>query len=183
MTDLAMHMMDIAQNSLRADARNVGIDIEESSGDHTLTLRVTDDGKGMSRKTVEKLVDPFFTTRNTRRVGLGIPFLKMTCEQTGGGLKITSTEGEGTIIEAIYRTDNIDCLPMGDVPGYLSLLLKANPEVTFRFSYRVDESEFVLDTDELREQGIELEAAGMLAAVKEYIRENMNAIDRIVNNG
>ena len=93
MTDLAMHMMDIAQNSIRAGARTIGIDIEERSGDCTLTLRVTDDGKGMSRETVEKLVDPFFTTRDTRRVGLGIPFLKMTCEQAGGGLQIISKEG------------------------------------------------------------------------------------------
>jgi signal transduction histidine kinase len=181
MTDLAMHMMDIVQNSIRAEARTIGIDIEKRSGDCTLTLRVTDDGKGMSRKTVEKLVDPFFTTRDTRRVGLGIPFLKMTCEQAGGGLQIISKEGEGTTIEAMYRTDNIDCLPMGDVPGYLSLLLKANPEIVFRFSYRVDEAEFVLDTEELRELGIEWEAAGMLAAVKEYIRENMNVIDHTVN--
>ncbi|MDI9606318.1 MAG: ATP-binding protein [Bacteroidota bacterium] len=181
MTDLAMHMMDIAQNSLRADARNVGIDIEERSDDRTLTLRVTDDGKGMSRETVEKLVDPFFTTRDTRRVGLGIPFLKMTCEQAGGGLQITSTEGEGTTIEATYRTDNIDCLPMGDVPGYLSLLLKANPKIAFRFSYRVDDTEFVLDTEELKEMGIEWEDAGMLTAIKEYIRENMNAVGRAMN--
>ena len=181
MTDLAMHMMDIAQNALRADARNVGIDIEERSDDRTLTLRVTDDGKGMSRETVEKLVDPFFTTRDTRRVGLGIPFLKMTCEQAGGGLQIISTEGEGTTIEAIYRTDNIDCLPMGDVPGYLSLLLKANPEVAFRFTYRVDNTEFILDTEELREQGIDWADAGMLAAIKEYIGENMNAINSTVN--
>lgn len=181
MTDLAMHMMDIVQNSLRANARNVGIDIEERSGDCTLTLRVTDDGKGMSRETVEKLVDPFFTTRDTRRVGLGIPFLKMTCEQAGGGLEIISIEGEGTTIEAMYRTDNIDCLPMGDVPGYLSLLLKANPDIAFRFTYRVDEAEFVLDTEELRKQGIEWESAGMLAVIKEYIRENMNEVGRVIH--
>ncbi|MGI6574006.1 MAG: ATP-binding protein [Fermentimonas sp.] len=181
MTDLAMHMMDIAQNSIRAEARSIGIDIEERSGNCTLMLRVTDDGKGMSHETVEKLVDPFFTTRDTRRVGLGIPFLKMTCEQAGGGLQIISKEGEGTTIEATYRTDNIDCLPMGDVPGYLSLLLKANPKVAFRFSYRVDEAEFILDTEELREQGIEWEAAGMLAVIKEYIRENMNEVGRVMN--
>lgn len=181
MTDLAMHMMDIAQNSLRAGAQNVGIDIEARSDDRTFTFRVTDDGKGMSRETVERLVDPFFTTRDTRRVGLGIPFLKMTCEQAGGGLRIISEEGEGTTIEATYRTDNIDCLPMGDVPGYLSLLLKANPKVAFRFSYRVDETEFVLDTEELRKQGIEWESAGMLAVIKEYIRENMSAVGRVMN--
>lgn len=174
-----MHMMDIVQNSLRAGAQSIGIGIEEKSNDRTLMLRVTDDGMGMSREGLERLDDPFFTTRNTRRVGLGIPFLKMTSEQAGGGLSISSEVGKGTCIEAVYRTDNPDCLPLGDVAGYLALLLKANPEVAFRFTYRNDGTEFVMDTEELEAQGIDRDDAGMLSAIKEYVQENIN--DNITN--
>lgn len=176
MIDLAMHMMDIVQNSLRAGAGIIDIDLIENSGNHTLLFRVKDDGTGMNRETVDKIADPFFTTRTTRKVGLGIPFLKMTCEQTGGGLSVFSEEGKGSIIEAIYKTDHLDCLPLGDMAGYLALLLRANPKVRFRFSCKVDEEEFVLDSDALKEQGIELGYPHMLGAVKEYIRENLREI-------
>lgn len=176
MIDLAMHMMDIVQNSLRAGAGKVDIDLVENSSDHRLLFRVKDDGDGMNRETVEKLADPFFTTRTTRKVGLGIPFLKMTCEQTGGTLKVFSEEGRGSVVEAVYRTDHPDCLPLGDMAGYLALLLNANPDVRFRFTCRIDEAEFILDSDELKGQGIELQHPQMLAAVKEYIRENLREI-------
>lgn len=176
MIDLAMHMMDIVQNSLRAGARQVEIELTESSGDHTLLFRVKDDGSGMDEETLRKLADPFFTTRTTRKVGLGIPFLKMTCEQAGGRLKLSSQEGLGSVVEAVYRTDHPDCLPLGDMAGYLTLLLRANPETRFRFVCRIDEAQFQLDSDELKEQGIELQHPQMLAAVKEYIRENMAEI-------
>lgn len=176
MIDLAMHMMDIVQNSLRADAGMIEIDLIENCGDHTLLFRVKDDGNGMDRDAVAKLEDPFFTTRTTRKVGLGIPFLKMTCEQTGGCLRVFSEEGRGCVAEAVFRTNHPDCLPLGDMPGYLALLLRANPEVRFRFTCRIEEAEFILDSDELKKQGIELEYPQMLGAVREYIRENLREI-------
>ncbi|MDR0422151.1 MAG: ATP-binding protein [Proteiniphilum sp.] len=178
MIDLAMHMMDIAQNSLRAGAKQIDIDLTESSRDHTLLFRVSDNGSGMSRETVEKLADPFFTTRTTRKAGLGIPFLKMTCEQADGRLTVSSEEGRGTVVEALYRTDHPDCLPPGDMAGYLVLLLRANPEVRFRFASRIDDAEFVLDSDELKEQGINLLHPQMPDAVRGYIRENLKEIGR-----
>lgn len=176
MIDLAMHLMDIAQNSLRAGAVNVGIDLLVDSGTHTLLLRIKDDGDGMDSATLEKLADPFFTTRTTRKVGLGVPFLKMTCEQTGGRLEVSSEKGKGSTVEAVYRTDHPDCLPLGDLAGYLSLLLRANPEIHFRFCYRIDEAEFTLDSDELKAQEIDLKYPQMLEAVREYIRENLKEI-------
>ena len=176
MIDLAMHMMDIVQNSLRAGAGKIDIDLIENSGDHTLLFRVKDDGSGMDGETVKKLDDPFFTTRTTRKVGLGVPFLKMTCEQTGGTLKVFSEEGVGSVVEAVYRTDHPDCLPLGDMGGYLALLLRANPQVRIRFICRIDEAGFLLDSDELKEQGIELQYSQMLGAVREYIRENLKEI-------
>ncbi|MFA5554930.1 MAG: ATP-binding protein [Phycisphaerae bacterium] len=178
MIDLAMHMMDIVQNSIRAGAKKIGIDFIENNDEATLLFRVTDDGSGMNEESLEKLHDPFYTTRTTRRVGLGVPFLKMTCEQTGGYLKVQSEEGKGTFIEAAFRTDNPDCLPLGDIAGYLTLLLRANADIHFRFTYNLDELDFTLDSEELNEQGIELQHAEMLSMVKQFIRENLQLLYR-----
>ncbi len=178
MTDLAMHMMDIVQNAIRAGAETIGITFIERSKKNTLLFRVTDDGSGMNEESLEQLDDPFFTTRTTRRIGLGVPFLQMTCEQTGGSLKVLSAEGRGTTIEAVYRTDHPDCLPLGDIAGYLTLLLKANPAICFRFVYQLDASEFTLDSDVLKAEGIELQQAAMLSLVKQYIREHLHALHK-----
>ncbi|MDO5664909.1 MAG: ATP-binding protein [Bacteroidia bacterium] len=177
MVDLAMHMMDIVQNSIRANATKIEIDFLEHNSNATLTFLVKDNGSGMTAETIEKLEDPFFTSRTTRRVGLGVPFLKMSSEQTGGFLKIQSEPSIGTTIEAVYKTDNPDCLPLGDLGGYLVLLLIANPKIHFSFRYRIDENEFLLDTKELAEQGItELSNSEMASAVKEYINENLKEL-------
>ena len=122
-----MHMMDVAQNSIRAGATNIEIEFVEDSDSKSLIFSVKDDGCGMERKVVEKLSDPFFTSRTTRRVGLGIPFLKMTSEQAGGSLDIKSEVGIGTEIKAVYKTDSPDCIPLGDLAGYMVLILIANP--------------------------------------------------------
>lgn len=172
-----MHMMDIVQNSIRANATRIEIDFLENNLENRLVFSVKDNGEGMTPETVAKLENPFFTTRTTRRVGLGVPFLKMSSEQTGGSLKIKSKLGVGTTIEAVYKTDNPDCLPLGDLGGYLVLLLIANPEIHFSFRYRIDENEFLLDTQELKEQGItELSNNEMASAVKEYINENLKEL-------
>jgi len=176
MTDMAMHMMDIVQNAIRAGAKRIGIDFIESNETRTLLFRVTDDGSGMNEERLGKLHEPFFTTRTTRRVGLGVPFLKMTCEQTSGFMKVLSEEERGTLIEALYRTDHPDCLPLGDIAGYITLLLKANPAICFRLTYKLDELEFTLDSEELDEQGIELQQAELLSVVKQYIRDNLEVL-------
>ena len=177
MVDLAMHMMDIVQNAVRANATKIDIGFLEYSRDATLTFSVNDNGSGMTPETVEKLEDPFFTTRTTRRVGLGVPFLKMSSEQTGGFLKVASSPGVGTTIEAVYRTDNPDCLPLGDLAGYLVLLLIANPGIRFSFRYKLDENDFSIDTGEWTEQGVtEFSKNEMAPAVKEYIQENLKEL-------
>lgn len=176
MVDMAMHMMDVVQNSIRAQSKEIEIGFFEDSSNHTLTFRVEDDGCGMSREAVQKLADPFFTTRTTRRAGLGIPLLKMTCEQAGGALSVLSEAGGGTVVEAVYRTDHPDCLPLGDIAGYLALLLKANPGIRIRFAYRMDKALFTIDSHELQKEGVDVLCPGMMSAVKEYIRQNLNEL-------
>ncbi len=170
-------MMDIAQNSIRAGAKNIELKIIENNEEFTLTFSVKDDGTGMDEKTAAKLADPFFTSRTTRKVGLGVPFLKMTSEQTGGSLDIYSEKGVGTEIKAVYKTNHPDCIPLGDLAGYLILLLIANPGINFAFTYEMDEEKFEMSTRELKENGIEeLSNAEMSAAVKEYINENLKEL-------
>lgn len=176
MIDLAMHLMDIAQNSVRAKAQNVEITFEEATDGELLVFSVKDDGCGMNDEQVKKLSDPFFTTCTTRKVGLGIPFLKMTAEQTGGSLNIASQEGEGTTIEAKYHTNHPDCLPLGDLAGYVTLLIRANPDIRILFAYRLGDEEFVLDSKELAEQGIDIQLPEMTSAIKEFVTENLKEI-------
>ncbi len=178
MVTLGMHMIDIVQNAILAQAGQITITLEERVADALLLFRVEDDGSGMDHRSLERLTDPFFTTRTTRRMGLGIPFLKMTCEQTGGSLRVTSAEGKGTTVEALFRTDTPDCLPLGDLEGSLLLLVMANPAIRFRFNYLVGKEAFLFDTDALREQGIDLQHPQMLIPVKSYIRENLELLWR-----
>lgn len=173
MVDIAMHIMDIAQNSIRAEATNIDISIQEDTVDSTIQLSIKDNGKGMNSESLSRAKDPFYTTRTTRRIGLGIPLLKMTCEQTGGQFEIQSDVNAGTIVEAVFKTDHPDCLPMGDIAGYLVLLLRSNPEISFRFSYKSDNKEFCLDTAELHDLGIDIQDVNMKDYIKEYLNENL----------
>jgi len=183
MVDLAMHMMDIVQNAIRANATRIDIGFIEESRKGTLTFTVSDNGSGMVPETVERVEDPFFTTRTTRRIGLGIPLLKMTSEQSGGSLRVVSLPGAGTVVEAVFRTDNPDCLPLGDLAGYLVLLLVANPDIHFSFSYRLDRDHFLIDTEEWVKQGFtDFSKKEMAPAVTEFIAENLKTVYRKRNS-
>ena len=100
MKDLASHIMDIVQNSVRANAQNIEITIEEHLSGDLLKITVKDDGDGMDEETLKRVRDPFFTSRTVRKVGLGIPLFQQNAERTGGSLSITSQQGKGTIVEA-----------------------------------------------------------------------------------
>jgi len=178
MVDLSMHLMDIVQNSIRANAKTIDILFEEKTKDHTLTFVVNDDGIGINKEMLKKMDDPFFTTRATRKVGLGVPLLKMTCEQTGGSLEVKSEPKMGAWVKAVYRTDHPDCLPLGDIAGTLALLLKTNPEIRFRVLYRLDDDEFRFDSDELKQLGIDLDTAEMFFALKEFFTANFEELFR-----
>jgi len=174
-----MHMMDIAQNSIRANAKHIDISFIENQSDNELVFCVQDDGDGMSDEMIAKITDAFFTTRTTRKVGLGVPFLKMTAEQTGGSFFIESELGKGTKIKAKYKTNHIDCLPLGDIPGYLILLFIANPELQISFHYKLDNDIFSVSTLELVDEGVtDLQNATISSAVKQYVKENLDELLR-----
>ncbi len=154
MDDLSLYVLDITMNSVRAGAENIDISLTEE-GDW-LTFSVTDDGCGMSREQVERLSDPFFTTRKTRKVGLGIPFLKMLAEMTGGGVEIQSTpeaespEAHGTVIKATFGINHIDFIPLGDMVETVKTLIQGSPLINFTYTHTMPDREVRLSCAELR---------------------------------
>jgi anti-sigma regulatory factor (Ser/Thr protein kinase) len=151
MRELSLNVMDVVQNSLSAGAALTEILVEENRADCALTITIKDNGRGMTAEQVEKVTDPFYTTRTTRKVGLGVPFFKMSSEMTGGSFSITSQPGVGTEVIARYRTDHIDMTPLGDMKETILLLVIGNPEVDFLYRHTLDGESFALDTRELRE--------------------------------
>ncbi len=156
MKELSLNILDIAQNSVSAGAKNIRISLEED-GAGILTLTITDDGKGMSPEMVQSVTDPFCTTRTTRKVGMGIPLLKLASEQAGGSLSIHSVEKTadpqncGTVLSATFDTNSIDCTPLGDVVDTVVVLIQGHPEIDYFYLHSAPGTDPVtLDTKELR---------------------------------
>ncbi|MBE5794117.1 MAG: sensor histidine kinase, partial [Clostridiales bacterium] len=140
MRDLSMHVLDIAQNSIKAGATLVTISFDKDEN-NMLTFTVKDDGCGMSEEFLKKVTDPFTTTRTTRKVGLGIPMLKQSAEMSDGAFSIQSTVNVGTTISATFHLGHIDCIPMGEICDTLLTLVTLNPEKPeFVFEARAGEA-------------------------------------------
>ena len=154
MKELSLNILDVAENSVKAGATLTQILLTEEDG--VLTLEIVDDGCGMSEDIVRSVIDPFYTTRTTRKVGMGIPLLKLACEQTGGELGIVSDtveenpEGHGTHVTATFHTDHIDFTPLGDVSSSILTLIQGHPDTDFLFRHVKDGRSVELDTRELR---------------------------------
>jgi len=152
MKELSLHILDVAKNSVKANAKNVLISITEENDWRTLIIK--DDGCGMTPDFVAKVTDPFTTTRTTRRVGLGLPLLKLAAEQAEGTLEITSSVGEedhGTTVTATFRISHLDTVPVGDMGGTISTLVQGSPDIDFEFVWKTEEFEKELSTKEMRE--------------------------------
>ncbi|MEA4893009.1 MAG: ATP-binding protein [Peptococcaceae bacterium] len=155
MRELSLHILDIVHNSLAAGASLVQITILEAPDDNLFRFSVEDNGQGMEAETVAKVTDPFYTTRTTRSVGLGLPMLKTRAESCGGGLEILSRPGQGTRVTATYQYNHIDRQPLGDISGTMLSLILAGRNVDFSYSHQVRKNgevkEFAFNTKEMRE--------------------------------
>jgi hypothetical protein len=138
MEDLSLHILDVVENSITAGAREVRILIDEDNAESQLSLEITDDGKGMDEEMRSKVLDPFFTTRTTRRVGLGLPLLAQAARQSGGGLELSSAPGRGTTVRVVFQIGHPDLKPLGDVASTLGAILAGRPELELQFVYRRD---------------------------------------------
>ena len=175
MKELSLNILDITENSVKAGATLTEIRITET--DSVLELTITDNGCGMSDETVKSVINPFYTTRTTRKVGLGIPLLKLAAEQTGGKIEIESQTEEcsnshGTRVMALFHKNHIDFTPLGDVISTVTTLIQGHPDRDFLFIHSVNGNEIRLDTRELREVLEEVPLNSF--EVIEWIKENLN---------
>lgn len=178
MNDLSLHIIDIIQNSLSAGAKRIGLAIKEDSANDRLTISIEDNGKGMAPEVAARLGDPFYTTRTTRKVGMGIPLFKQSAMQSGGNLSVESEPGKGTTVTAWFELGNIDRPPLGDVANSFVLMVSANPQIHFTLSYVVNENEYTFDSVEVAEVlgDIELSDVRVIRMLEEMVRENINEL-------
>ncbi len=178
--DLSAHVLDIAENSVRAGGTDVVVEITEDKIKDKLIFSVEDNGKGMTEEFVEKVTDPFVTTRTTRRVGMGLPFLKQSAELCGGGLEIKSKVGVGTKTVAIFKYSNVDRPPLGDMPATIMTLIMGSPEIHWIYRHRTNKGEFVLDTNEIIEaldgDTEMLRSADVGLWLRDHIKEGLDEI-------
>ncbi|NLN42589.1 MAG: sensor histidine kinase [Clostridiales bacterium] len=179
MQDLSLHLLDLVQNSIAAEANLIEISIEEDEKKDWLSIVVDDNGKGMDEETIEKAVDPFYTTRTTRKVGLGLPLFRATAQRCGGDLRIQSIVGRGTRIQIELQLKHIDRPPFGRMEDTIVSLILCNAEIDFVYSHKTNYGEFILDTREVRKiiGELPINNTEVIAWIQSYIREGLNEIN------
>jgi hypothetical protein len=178
MKDLALHILDILQNSVTAGATRIMLEINEFPEKDIYSVKFTDNGKGMDAIMIKQVTDPFFTTRITRKVGLGIPLLNQNAERTGGNLMILSTPGTGTEVEARFGYSHIDRLPTGDIAGTMALTVSSYPAIDFIYIHKTPEGTYIFNTKEIKEtlEDVPISNPQVIAFMKDLIRENLEVI-------
>ncbi len=181
MKEISLNILDITQNSIKAEALHIEIVILET--EETLTFSVKDDGKGMKPDFLKNVTDPFTTTRTTRKVGLGIPLLKMEAEMTGGSFSISSKhrdehEDHGTLVTAVFRKDSIDYVPLGDIISTVETLVQGIGNENFYFRHEMPKGTVELNTAEMREMlgDVPLNSPDVVLWVREYLQEAYNEV-------
>jgi len=180
--ELSLHILDIAENGLDAGATFIGIFISEAREEDLLSIAIEDNGRGISSKRLEKVLDPFFTTRQTRRVGLGLSLFRETSRRCGGSFTLTSREGRGTQVKATFGLSHIDLPPMGDIAGCISTILMGHPRVDLLYDHEVDGESFRFDTREIKEglEEVPINNPRVLMHLIEMIRQSEAALRNIV---
>lgn len=177
MKELSLNILDIAMNSVRAGAENIDIEINEN--DETLVFSVRDNGRGMSGELLKNVTDPFFTTRTTRNVGMGIPLLKLAAMQTGGDVELSSVSEDddrvnhGTVLKAFFYKNTVDYTPMGDIVSTVVTLIQGSPGIHWTFKHEINGGCVSLDTNELKGVigDVPLDTPEVLVWIKEYLDE------------
>ena len=172
MKDLSLHVLDVARNSVSAGAKSLQLELIEADGMRTITL--TDDGGGMPSGLLAAVTDPFTTTRTTRKVGLGLPLLRLAAEQTGGSLSVESRQGQGTKVTAVFDAAHIDCPPLGDMAGAVALIVQGAPHMEVRYVRTGQSGTVLFDTREMRSvlgPDVSLGEPEIIAWIQDYLNE------------
>lgn len=178
MKDLALHILDIIENSTNAGASKVMIAIVQDKRKDVIRFSIQDNGSGMDAEILQQLRNPFYTTRITRKVGLGIPLLIQNSEQTGGNVKIESQPGKGTTIVATFISGHIDCPPIGDIADVLINLIISFPEVLFEFILEMENNNFAINSEMIKEvfgKNIAMQPE-VIQQLKFFIRSNIHEV-------
>lgn len=182
MKELSLNILDITENSVKAGASLTSIIIDETADQ--LKITITDDGCGMSEEVLKGVEDPFYTTRTTRKVGLGIPLLKMAAEMTSGSFKISSKSKEhfpnahGTVVTATFNKNHLDFTPLGDVTATITTLIQGHPDTDFLFIHNFDGKQVELDTRQMRDmlEGIPLNSYEVIKWAEDYLNEQYGSL-------
>lgn len=179
MTELSLNVLDIANNSIRAKSTQIQIEIHIHTKEDTLTIIITDNGCGMTNDQLDKVTDPFYTTRTTRSVGLGIPFFRQGALSTGGSFHMESIPGKGTVVTAVFGLSHIDRMPLGDMNSTIYTLIISNTQIDFLYLYEINGRQFTLDTRQFREVlgDVPLNAPEVMEYIKDFLFENQNEVD------
>ncbi|GAB6088075.1 ATP-binding protein [Alkaliphilus crotonatoxidans] len=178
MKELSLHILDIAENGIRAKATQIKITIVENLKTDRLHITIEDNGYGMEEDFLDKVLDPFTTTRTTRRVGLGLPFFKRAAEECNGQMRISSNPGQGTIVEATFQHSHIDRVPLGNMAETLTTLILANDSIDYIYEHFYNENKFFFSTIEIKKrlQDISISEVEVVLWIKEYIEEGLKEL-------
>jgi len=181
--EIALHLLDIAENSVTAGAKNIEITVEENLQNDRLKAAVRDDGQGMDKELLAQVSDPFVTSRTTRKVGLGIPLLKAAAEACEGSMCITSALGQETRVEVSFQRSHIDRMPLGDIAGTMLTLVIAYPETHWVFDYRGHGTEFLFDDEPIKREleGVSLTEPSILAFIRAYLEDGVASVEQATN--
>lgn len=176
MKELSLNILDIAMNSVKAGATVITLRLDEDP--EMLSITIADDGCGMDAQTVAKLSNPFYTTRTTRRVGLGIPFYLLAAQQTGGDVTIRSVPqpdpNHGTEVKAVFYKQHIDFTPLGDIISTVTTLIHGNPHIDLEFCHTIDGTPITLSTREVKAllgEEIPINSLEILDWIRDYLSE------------
>ena len=152
MEDLSLHILDVVENSIEANASKIEIKIIEKKNKDLLIIEIKDNGRGMNKETINKVLDPFYTTRTTRKVGLGLSLLAQAAKESNGDFEINSKPGVGTEVKASFQYSHIDCKPIGDMNDTLVTLIISHPEINFIYKYQNEEGNYILDSNKIKKE-------------------------------
>ena len=184
MKELSLNILDITENSTKAKAELVEIEITESN--EQLTIRITDNGTGMKEETLLSVANPFYTSRTTRKVGMGIPLFRFAAELTGGNLDITSKhideypDDHGTTVTATFYKNHIDFTPLGDIISTITTLIQGHPTVDFVFTHKIEDDQVLVDTREIKAvlEGVPIDTFEVLLWIKDNLTEQYNEFNK-----
>ena len=180
MNELSLHILDICQNSIKANANLIKIIITDNRIENLFRIEIIDNGYGMDKKTLSEVADPFFTTRTTRKVGLGVSLFKMAADMAGGFLEISSIVNEGTKIIATFQNDHIDRAPLGDIEDSLSILILNENMIDIYYEHHFNNETYIFDTREVRKilDGIPFTDYSVIMWIKNNIKEGILNIQK-----